>query len=38
VLVGGGVALYGIACFATGAYRIADLKGLVARRAATREN
>jgi putative peptidoglycan lipid II flippase len=38
VLVGSGVALYGIACFATGAYRIADLKGLVARRAATREN
>jgi len=35
VLVGCGVALYGIACFVTGAYRIADLKALLSRRAAT---
>lgn len=34
VLVGTGVALYGIACFLTGAYRIADLKALLHRRAA----
>lgn len=34
VLVGSGVALYGIACFVTGAYRVADLKALLARRAA----
>jgi putative peptidoglycan lipid II flippase len=38
VLVGSGVALYGIACFVTGAYRIADLKALVARRSATKES
>jgi len=35
VLVGCGVALYGIACFVTGAYRVADLKALLSRRAAT---
>lgn len=34
VLVGAGVALYGIACFLTGAYRLADLKALLRRRAA----
>jgi len=37
VLVGSGVALYGIACFVTGAYRIADLKALIRRRAATQD-
>jgi putative peptidoglycan lipid II flippase len=37
VLVGSGVALYGIACFLTGAYRIADLKALLARRAPTKD-
>ncbi len=37
VLVGSGVTLYGIACFATGAYRIADLKALIRRRAATQD-
>ncbi len=35
ILVGSGCALYGIACFVTGAYRIADLKALIARRAST---
>ncbi|MEJ7933076.1 murein biosynthesis integral membrane protein MurJ [Sphingobium sp. AN558] len=34
-LVGAGVAMYGLACFATGAYRIADLRALMRRRAAT---
>ena len=34
VLVGAGGAIYAIACFATGAYRLADLKALVRRRAA----
>lgn len=34
-LVGGGVAIYGIACFATGAYRIADMKALAQRRRTT---
>ena len=34
VLVGTGVALYAIACFLTGAYRISDLKALIRRRAA----
>lgn len=33
-LVGGGVAIYGIACFVTGAYRVSDLKALVRRRRA----
>ncbi|OJY69649.1 MAG: murein biosynthesis integral membrane protein MurJ [Sphingobium sp. 66-54] len=37
VLVGAGVALYGIACFLTGAYRIADLKALLRRRAANQD-
>lgn len=37
VLVGVGVALYGIACFLTGAYRIADLKALISRRAANQD-
>jgi putative peptidoglycan lipid II flippase len=31
-LVGGGVAVYAIACFVTGAYRAADLKAVVRRR------
>jgi putative peptidoglycan lipid II flippase len=31
-LVSGGVAIYGVACFLTGAYRIADLKALIGRR------
>lgn len=34
LLVGSGGAIYALACFATGAYRIADLKALVRRRAA----
>ncbi len=34
VLVGIGVAVYGLACFVTGAFRIADLRALVRRRAA----
>ncbi|HEY1124487.1 MAG TPA: murein biosynthesis integral membrane protein MurJ [Sphingobium sp.] len=38
VLVGSGCALYGIACFVTGAYRIADFKALVARRGAARQD
>jgi putative peptidoglycan lipid II flippase len=33
VLVGGGVAVYGLACFATGAFALDDLKTLVRRRA-----
>jgi putative peptidoglycan lipid II flippase len=37
MLVGSGVALYGIACFLTGAYRIADFKALVRRRAANQD-
>ena len=32
-LVGGGVAVYALACFVTGAYRIGDLKALMRRRA-----
>jgi len=31
------VALYGIACFLPGAYRIADLKALLRRRAANQD-
>jgi putative peptidoglycan lipid II flippase len=31
-LVGGGISIYGLACFLTGAYRIADLKALIGRR------
>jgi putative peptidoglycan lipid II flippase len=33
ILVGAGVAVYGLACFLTGAFRIADLKALLRRRA-----
>lgn len=33
-LVGGGFSIYGIACFLTGAYRMADLKALLRRRGA----
>lgn len=32
-LVGGGIAIYGIACFLTGAFRVADLRTLMRRRA-----
>ena len=35
VLVGAGIALYGIACFLTGAYRVFDLKALMRRRGST---
>ena len=35
VLVGAGIALYGIACFLTGAYRVSDLKALMRRRGST---
>ena len=35
VLVGSGSAVYGVACFLTGAYRIADIKALLRRRGAT---
>lgn len=35
VLVGAGSAVYGVACFVTGAYRIADLKALMRRRGAS---
>jgi putative peptidoglycan lipid II flippase len=35
VLVGAGIALYGIACFLTGAYRLSDLKALMRRRGST---
>ena len=34
VLVGAGVAIYGVACFVTRAFRLSDLKALVRRRAA----
>lgn len=34
-LVGAGVALYGLACFVTGAYRLSDLRALMHRRGAT---
>ena len=33
VLVGGGIAVYGLACFATGAFALDDLKTLLRRRA-----
>lgn len=36
VLVGAGVLVYGVACFVTGAFRIADLRSLLNRRAASR--
>ena len=35
VLVCAGVAVYGLACFVTGAFRLADLKALIRRRART---
>ncbi|WP_210358094.1 MULTISPECIES: murein biosynthesis integral membrane protein MurJ [Sphingomonas] len=35
VLVGAGVAIYAAACFVTGAFRVADLKSLLRRRAAS---
>jgi putative peptidoglycan lipid II flippase len=35
VFVAAGIAIYALACFATGAFRIADVKALLARRAAT---
>lgn len=35
VLTGGGAAIYVIACFVTGAYRVSDLRTLISRRAAT---
>ena len=31
-LVGGGVAVYGLACIVTGAYRISDLTAMVRRK------
>ncbi|AJR24596.1 MULTISPECIES: murein biosynthesis integral membrane protein MurJ [Sphingobium] len=36
VLVGAGIALYGVACFLTGAYRLSDLKALMRRKSATK--
>lgn len=35
VLTGGGAAVYGLACFLTGAFRVSDLRALLTRRAAT---
>ena len=35
LLVGAGVALYGLACVATGAYRLSDIKALMRRKSAT---
>ncbi|RDE06830.1 murein biosynthesis integral membrane protein MurJ [Sphingomonas aracearum] len=35
-LVGAGVAVYGLACVVTGAYRLSDLKSLLRRRASSR--
>jgi putative peptidoglycan lipid II flippase len=35
VLTGGGAAVYGIACFLTGAFRLSDVRALLGRRAAT---
>jgi putative peptidoglycan lipid II flippase len=37
VLVGTGCALYGVACFVTGAFALADIKTLLKRRARTAE-
>jgi putative peptidoglycan lipid II flippase len=34
-LTGGGAAVYGAACFLTGAFRVSDLRALLTRRAAT---
>ena len=36
VLVGAGVSIYAVACFATGAFRLSDLRSLLSRRAASR--
>ncbi len=36
LLVGAGVVVYGAACFATGAFRVADLRSLLQRRASSR--
>ncbi len=36
MLVGAGVAIYAVACFVTGAYRLDDLRSLLRRRATTR--
>ncbi|WP_419807334.1 murein biosynthesis integral membrane protein MurJ [Sphingomonas sp.] len=36
LLVGSGVLVYGLACFATGAFRIADIRSLLNRRASSR--
>jgi putative peptidoglycan lipid II flippase len=36
VLVGAGVLVYALACFATGAFRVADLRSLLRRRASSR--
>ncbi|MBY9061410.1 murein biosynthesis integral membrane protein MurJ [Sphingomonas yunnanensis] len=36
VLVGAGVTIYALACFATGAFRVADLRSLLRRRASSR--
>ena len=36
VLVGAGALVYGLACFATGAFRVADMRGLLNRRASSR--
>jgi putative peptidoglycan lipid II flippase len=35
VLTGGGAAVYGAACFLTGAFRVSDLRALLTRRVAT---
>ncbi|MFD1611890.1 murein biosynthesis integral membrane protein MurJ [Sphingomonas tabacisoli] len=37
VLTGGGAAVYAIACFLTGAFRVSDLRTLLTRRAATQK-
>ena len=36
LLVGAGAAVYALACFATGAFRVADLRSLLRRRASSR--
>lgn len=38
ILVGSGIALYGLACFVTGAYRMSDLRALMRRRGSTSPN
>jgi putative peptidoglycan lipid II flippase len=35
ILVGAGCAIYGVACFVTGAFRFSDLKALIRRRSST---